>query len=41
MPAPKRSTDLTEFETALKRSMDQALSGEFAAVHTPEQIAQR
>lgn len=33
--------EMIEFEDALLRSMGQAKRGEFAAVHTPEQIATR
>lgn len=33
--------EMAEFEAALLRSIDQARRGEYAAVHTPEQIAAR
>ena len=40
MPKTK-DTEVVEFEAALLRSVDQAMRGEYAAVHTPEQIAAR
>ncbi|PRC94329.1 BrnA antitoxin family protein [Solimicrobium silvestre] len=33
--------EMRDFEDALLRSMDQAKKGEYAAVHTPEQIVAR
>ena len=33
--------EVLEFEAALLRSVGQAVRGEYAAVHTPEQIAAR
>lgn len=42
MPKAKvQDPEMLEFEAALLRSVDQAVSGEYAAVHTPEQIAAR
>ena len=38
MPKTK-DPEMQEFEAALLRSVDQALRGEYAAVHTPQQIA--
>lgn len=43
---PKRKTEsldpeMAEFEVALLRSADQAASGQYARVHTPEQILAR
>ncbi len=32
---------MAAFEAALLRSLDQAMKGEYAAVHTPAQIAAR
>ena len=40
MPKTK-DAEMQEFEAALLRSVDQALRGENAAVHTPPQIAAR
>ena len=40
MPKTK-DPEMLEFEAALLRSVGQAVRGEFAAVHTPEQIAAR
>ena len=40
MPKTK-DAEMQEFEAALLRSVDQALRGEYAAVHTPPQIAAR
>ena len=40
MPKTK-DAEMQEFEAALLRSVDQALRGEYAAVHTPQQIAAR
>ena len=40
MPKTK-DPEVLEFEAALLRSVDQAVHGEYAAVHTPEQIAAR
>ena len=40
MPKTK-DPEMQEFEAALLRSVDQALRGEYAAVHTPQQIAAR
>ena len=40
MPKTK-DTEVLEFEAALLRSVGQAVRGEYAAVHTPEQIAAR
>ena len=36
-----RDPEVLEFEAALLRSVGQAVRGEYAAVHTPEQIAAR
>ena len=36
-----KDPEVLEFEAALLRSVGQAVRGEFAAVHTPEQIAAR
>lgn len=41
MPRKKIDPEVQAFEEALLRSADQALAGEFAAVHTPEQIKAR
>lgn len=43
MPKPIDTLDpeLAEFEAALLRSVEQAVRGEVAQRHTPEQIAQR
>ena len=42
MPTAKRvDPEMAEFEAALLRSVDQALRGEHARVHTPEEIAAR
>lgn len=46
MPTTKRKPaavdpEVAEFEAALLRSVDQAVSGQPARVHTPEQIAAR
>jgi len=38
---PKRDPELEEFEAALLRSVEQAMSGKHAHVHTPEEIAAR
>jgi uncharacterized protein (DUF4415 family) len=38
---PNPDPELREFEEALLRSIEQAKRGEFAAVHTPEQIMAR
>ena len=40
MPKTK-DAEMQEFEAALLRSVDQALRSEYAAVHTPPQIAAR
>lgn len=40
MPKTK-DPEMQEFEAALLRSVDQALRGEYAAVHTPPKIAAR
>ena len=40
MPKTK-DPEVLEFEAALLRSVSQAVRGEYAAVHTPEQIAAR
>lgn len=40
MPKTK-APEVLEFEAALQRSVGQAVQGEYAAVHTPEQIAAR
>ena len=40
MPKTK-DPEMLEFEAALLRSVGQAVRGEYAAVHTPEQIAAR
>jgi uncharacterized protein (DUF4415 family) len=40
MPKTK-DPEVLEFEAALLRSVGQAVRGEYAAVHTPEQIAAR
>ena len=40
MPKTK-DPEVLEFEAALLRSVGQAVRGQFAAVHTPEQIAAR
>ena len=40
MPKTK-DPEMQEFEAALLRSVDQVLRGEYAAVHTPPQIAAR
>ena len=40
MPKTK-DPELLEFEAALLRSVGQAVRGEYAVVHTPEQIAAR
>ena len=40
MPKTK-DPEMQEFEAALLRSVDQAQRGEYAAVHTPPQIAAR
>ena len=40
MPKTK-SPEVLEFESALLRSVGQAVRGEYAAAHTPEQIAAR
>ncbi len=40
MPKTK-DPEVREFEAALLRSVGQAVRGEYAAVHTPEQIAAR
>ena len=40
MPKTK-DAEMAEFEAALLRGIDQALAGEHAAVHTPEEIAAR
>ena len=40
MPTTK-DPEVLEFEAALLRSVGQAVRGEYAAVHTPEQIAAR
>ena len=41
MPKTKdpKDPEMLEFEAALLRSVDQGLRGEYAAVHTPQQIA--
>jgi uncharacterized protein (DUF4415 family) len=39
LPGP--DLEMAEFEAALMRSIDQAQRGEFAAIHTPEQIKAR
>ena len=36
-----KDTEVLEFEAALLRSVGQAVRGEYAAAHTPEQIAAR
>ena len=36
-----KDTEVLEFEAALLRSVGQAVLGDYAAVHTPEQIAAR
>jgi uncharacterized protein (DUF4415 family) len=36
---PNPDAEMREFEEALLRSLDEAKSGEFAQVHTPEMIA--
>jgi len=42
MPTKKvKDPEIAEFEAALLGSVDQALRGEYAAVHTPDQIAVR
>ena len=43
MPKTKdpKDPEILEFEAALLRSVDQGLRGEYAAVHTPQQIAAR
>ena len=42
MPKTKpKDPELAEFEAALLRSVEQATRGEYAAVHTPAQIAAR
>ena len=43
MPKTKdpKDPEVLEFEAALLRSVDQGLRGEYAAVHTPQQIAAR
>lgn len=42
MPKAKfQDPEMLEFEAALLRSVDQAVSKEYAVVHTPEQIAAR
>lgn len=42
MPSTTREDpEMKAFEDALLRSLDQATRGEFAAVHTPEQIERR
>lgn len=39
---PKKiDPEMAEFEAALLRSVDQAVSGEYARVHTPEEIQAR
>ena len=38
---PNPDPEMQEFEEALLRSIDEAKRGEFAAVHTPEQIMAR
>lgn len=38
---PKLDPDRHEFEESLLRSLNQAKQGEYAAVHTPEQISAR
>lgn len=40
MPNSK-DPEILAFEAALLRSVDQAINGEYAAIHTPEQIAAR
>ena len=40
MPKTK-DPEMLEFEAALLRSVGQAVRGEYAAIHTPEQIAAR
>lgn len=37
----KIDPEMIEFEAALLRSVDQAVSGEYARVHTPEEIQAR
>jgi uncharacterized protein (DUF4415 family) len=39
--AKKPDPEMEEFQAALLRSADQAMRGEYAAVHTPEQIMVR
>jgi uncharacterized protein (DUF4415 family) len=39
--AKKPDPEMLEFQAALLRSVDQALGGEYAAVHTPEEIMAR
>ena len=43
MPKTKdpKDPEMLEFEAALLRSVDQGLRGEYAAVHTPQQITAR
>jgi len=38
---PHPDPEINEFEQSLLRSIDQAMRGEYAAVHTPEMIAAR
>lgn len=37
----KRDAEMVEFEAALLRSAEQAASGEYARVHTPDEIVKR
>ncbi|MFT4256561.1 MAG: BrnA antitoxin family protein [Pseudoxanthomonas sp.] len=39
--AKKIDPEMTEFQEALLRSVEQAVSGQYAAVHTPPQIRAR
>ncbi|MFG5778119.1 BrnA antitoxin family protein [Comamonas sp. J-3] len=41
MPNNTKDPEILAFEAALLRSVDQAINGEYAAIHTPEQIAAR
>ena len=41
MPTKKIDPEIAEFEAALLRSVDQALSGEVGAVHPPDQAPTR
>lgn len=41
MPNNTKDPEILAFEAALLRSVDQAINGEYAAIHPPEQIAAR